>query len=745
MKKIPFLFILTFTALLLGEPFAPLTYTPPVKPIEIDPSKCGLQLYLSPTGNDSSSGRQPESSGTEGPFATLERARDEIRKLRKSGSLPPNGVAVSLRGGNYFLNHSFELTAEDSGTPAAPVIYQAWKGEAVHLLGGKKLTAKNFATISDPAKASRLNPTAVGKVLQLDLQSLGLTHAGPFPPVFSDSGGLFELFFNGDRMPLSRWPDEGYTTIKEVVTNGDKTIPGVFVYRDDRAGRWDPTAGLWLKGQWRVGWENPAIKVASIDTAKKEITFAAGLSSGIGNKYKRPKGSGEEPWYAINLLEEITRPGEWSIDFTQKILYFWPPAGFDQAEILISQLDQPLISAKNLSSTAFIGLTLENSLGDGIVASKGKVLLIAGCTIRNLAGNGVVLEGENCGVQSCDMFGLGKGCIVIAGESREALTPSGNYVVNNHLHHYGVLRSQYSAAVDLYYENKEAPAVGILVAHNLIHHAPRDGVLFAGNKNVFEYNEIHRCAYDTADSGAFYSWLDWTIRGIVIRYNYIHDTVGGVNPDDGSSGSFVYGNIFSGDRTGVWIASGPDHVIQKNIFIKTEDPVFGIDDRGASRGYATNKRLLEKVATLHVENPPWSEEFPEMTTLLQSRPELPLRTQFAGNVVWIKSGAPTIIKMKSENAKNPDLLKNEGNFVTDQDPGFVNLSSGDLNLKSDSPVFKNIPDFPKIPFEKIGLQIDAYRKKLPTPAEAGRLPEQNPWKPKDTDKNFGTEDVLKPK
>ena len=40
-----------------------------------------LVLYVSPSGNDSWSGRlsAPNSRKTDGPFATLERARDEIR------------------------------------------------------------------------------------------------------------------------------------------------------------------------------------------------------------------------------------------------------------------------------------------------------------------------------------------------------------------------------------------------------------------------------------------------------------------------------------------------------------------------------------------------------------------------------------------------------------------------------------------------------------------------------------------
>lgn len=731
--------VVLFSATVLhpADSFSPLTYHPPIEPMAVDGDRCGLQLYVAPNGDDQATGRgrQP---GHDGPFATLERARDEIRRLKASGALPHGGVAVNLGAGVYQRLTSFELTADDSGTAEAPIVYRAISGGIPRIIGGRTIPWSAFQPISDPAIIARIDPSAVGKVLALDLKAQHITHTGPIPAVFSDGGGLLEMFVDGQRMPLSRWPDVGETTMQEVVANGSNTVPGSFIYRDDRPARWNVAAGIWLKGQWRVGWEDPAIRVATIDTAHKVITFAAGINGGIGNKYKRPKGSGTEPWHALNLLEEITRPGEWCIDVTSQTLFFWPPEHSANADLVITQTDQPIISAKKLSHVAFIGLSIDTSLGDGVAIANGTSLLIAGCTLRNLAGRAVVLDGTKCTVQSCDMFGIGRGCIIASGGDREHLIASGNAIINNHLHHYGVLKAQYSAAIDLYSDNKNAPAVGMLIAHNLIHHAPRDALLVAGQKNVFEYNEIHRCAYDTADTGAFYSWSDWTIRGLVIRYNYIHDTVGGVNPDDGASGSFVYGNIFSGGRVGVWIASGPDHVVSRNIFIKDEGPVFGIDDRGGPRGYATNQRMISRVRAINPTAPPWSQEFPEMANLLESHPELPLRTQFTDNLIWLKSGEPVKVAMKKPQAEDQGLLRQHGNVVTRTDPGFVDAASSNYGLTKTAPILKIFPDFPQTPMERMGLQLDRYRTRLPTAEDAGRLPNQDPWKKGDTNRNFGT-------
>lgn len=723
------------------------TFTPPITTIEIPDKGFAKEFFVSPSGDDSCDGLSPERAGSSGPFSTIARARDEVLKLKQSGGLPKGGVAVNLRGGVYQLADSLNFAQEDSGSQGSPVVYRAYKDEKPRLAGGRMLKAAEFAAVTDPGMQKRLAPETAGKVLVADLKALDLKHAGPFPDIFKDGGGIFELFFNGKRMKLSRWPYDDYTTMKEVTVIGDKKIPGTFVYNEKEPARWNPTNGVWLKGQWRVGWEDPAMKVGAIDPTNRTITFAVGLVNGIGSKYHRkapPYGSGKEKWCAINLPEEIRNPGQWAIDFNSRKLYFWPPAPLDGADIVFSQLDQPLVSINGASDLAFIGLTFEGSLGEGMLVVNGLRDLVAGCTFLNLGGNGIQLQGRNCGIQSNDMHDLGKGCVIVNGNpgDRLTLTPSGNYIVNNHLHHYGVLKAQYSAAINtarlVDNAKRDEGVVGCYVAHNVIHHAPRDAFLYGGNDNVFEFNEVYRCAYDTADTGAFYAWLDWTLRGVVIRYNYIHDTVGGFNPDDGAGGSFVFGNIFTGDRSGVWIASGPDNSIVNNVFVKEKGPVFAIDDRGLSRGYATNSKLISAVQEINPTQPPWSERYPEIVNLLQERHELPLRTLFKDNLVYIKEGEPYKMAMRKENNTNPALISFVDNLVTNTDPGFVNLAAGNFALKKDSVVFSKIPGFRQIPFEKMGLQVDKYRTKLPSDEEAGRLPSQDPWKPADMNHNFGT-------
>jgi len=94
----------------------------------------GLTLYVAANGSDRWSGRlaAPNKAKTDGPFATLARARDAVRAAKAAGP-----VTVLLRGGVYALAEPLAFTAADSGTPEAPVTYAAYPGEKPVLSGGR--------------------------------------------------------------------------------------------------------------------------------------------------------------------------------------------------------------------------------------------------------------------------------------------------------------------------------------------------------------------------------------------------------------------------------------------------------------------------------------------------------------------------------------------------------------------------------------------------------------------------------
>jgi parallel beta-helix repeat protein len=103
------------------------------------------ELFVSLHGDDQWSGRLPDPNegGSDGPFASLERARDEIRSIRKQEALTAGRIVVWVRGGIYRRTDPFTLTAEDSGTENLSIEYRAWLSEEVVIKG---------SYVMDPAK-----------------------------------------------------------------------------------------------------------------------------------------------------------------------------------------------------------------------------------------------------------------------------------------------------------------------------------------------------------------------------------------------------------------------------------------------------------------------------------------------------------------------------------------------------------------------------------------------------------------
>lgn len=434
---------------------------------------------------------------------------------------PDQPVTVWLGAGDYTLLTTFDLTDADSGTKAAPVTYRAAAGDVVRLINARRLAASDFHPVSSPEALARIAEPLRSKIVELGLKGL-VTHAQRPADVFTDSGGMVDLYVDGRRMRLSRYPNEGFMTMKRVLDTGGGlqssnwrdagaqayTRPGksggLFEYRDEDAGRFEAwkqslDRGVWLKGYWRIPWENPATRIASIDSGKHTVALASPVPGGIGNKYHRPEGNGKEPYWAFNLLEEIDQPGEWCVDFKDQALYFYPPRPLSAAQVLLADNDGPAIRLNGASHVTLRGLTVEAGLGHGIVISGGEQNVVAGCTVRNVDRYAVVLDGgKRSRVQSCDLYDLGAGGVWLGGgdETSSPRIAAGHQVINNHIHHFAQIERVYATGVNAGFtgggNGGHHVAVGMLVAHNLIHDTPHGGVLYGSWDSTFEYNEIFR-------------------------------------------------------------------------------------------------------------------------------------------------------------------------------------------------------------------------------------------------------------
>jgi len=662
-------------------------------------------FFVSPGGADANPGT------VEKPFATLAHARDVARAAHSVG-----GNTLRLLGGEFTLLQTLELTAADSG-----LTIRGAADEMVRLSGGRVLVAKDFQPVTDAATLARIADSARGKIVELDLATLGIRHRQPYPDVFNDSGNLLELYFNGQRMPLARFPNEGYLTMKRVLNNAggvtnrgwenanwEKADPhgpgGTFEFRDEffaQHANWAKVLdrGVWLKGYWRIPWENEAIRVKTIDTTAKTVTFAKPIPGGIGSKYQRPEGSGQEKYWLMNLLEEVDQPGEWAVDFPSGKLYFYPPAPMDGASVVICDNDQPVIRVTGATNVVLRQFTVENNLGHGIEIKGGTSNLVAGCIVRNVSRYAVVLDGGfHHEVLSCDLYDLGAGGVWLGGgdETSSPRIPAAHRVVNNHVHDFAQIERVYAPGVNCGFTGGGGgghhPAVGMLVAHNLIHDTPHVGILHGSWDSIYEFNEILEFCKVSNDMGAWYCYEQFARNGNeTFRYNYVHGSAEGdaVYFDNDHRDMHVYGNVVCLDSKG---KRGTAYLYKKGAQAKYPQSVDCTNNVAINCNYGF-----------------------EIVTALPSRVNNNIAVNCAHPFTWKLVSGTNVI------STNGSLVAGQKNMSYVNDPGFVNFAKRDFRLKPDAQVFRDLPGFQPIPFEKIGLFVDEYRRKLPTDAEAGRL------------------------
>ena len=664
-------------------------------------------FYVAPTGDDANPGTEAK------PFATLERARDAVRQSKAESARrpkliqnPKSRTEVIVRGGTYELKRPFELTSEDSGSAKAPIIYRARKGETVRLVGGKTVTG--WKPVTDTAVLNRLDLAARGQVVQADLRALGVTDYGEMGGGFALGGGPgLELFFNDQPMTLARYPNDGFIKITGVLgetpvdvrgTKGCKE--GKFTYDGDRPQRWVGEKDAWVLGYWFWDWAEGRHRIGSLDAEKKVMTLAKPYHS-----YGYRKG---QWFYGFNLLCEIDQPGEWYLDREAATLYFWPPTAIEKGRATVSVLSN-LVSMTSASHVTLRGFTFEAARNDAIIMKGCTNSLIAGCTIRNIGSWAVrVGDGQNSGVVGCDIYATGDGGISISGGNMKTLTPAGLYAENNHIHHWSRWNRMYRPAIMV-------TGVGNHVAHNLLENSPHTAIGFGGNDHVIEFNEIHSVCYESNDAGAIYSGRNWTMRGTVIRCNYLHHINGfegrgcvGVYLDDMYCGTTIASNLFYKVTRAAFIGGGHDNTIENNIFVDCK-PAVHVDARGMGWAHAMPAGLVKEgreKSTLNgicFTEPPYSTRYPKLIGILDNDPASPTGSFVARNVCW---GG----KWDGMEKKAKPFITLQDNLL-DQDPRFVNTAKLNFQLCNDSPAFKL--GFKRFPIKKIGLYRSADRASWP--------------------------------
>ncbi len=670
----------------------------------------------------------------EKPFATLDEAQMAVRNLKNKANA---GINVFIREGVYPRSKALELTAEDSGSEGAPIVWQAYRDENVTISGGSKLTLDQFEVADD----ANIHEAAKGKVYKVNLKALGvdgygelsvLGHGRAVLPAGLDIGANVsdpQIIFDGETTgSLAKYPNDGYMTVDTVTEYGDKPgrwnepegsseyvppekrhnppVPPSFGTDDERLKAWGNAKDAWLFGYWRYDWSEQTIEVDSIDVENGVIKCKtpSAYSILLGQRF-----------YIYNLLEELDVPGEWYYDDDSGYLYVYPKNTLPTAEITLAFAPEDIIKMTGVSYVEIRRLNFTATRACAINMAKSENCAIKYCEVSNVSNAGIWVEtSKNIEVRGNHVYNTGTRGIALGGGDLQTLEKSGNVAVNNWIHDFAKITKTYQAGIEL-------NGVGATAKGNLIYNAPHVGIRINGNDHLIEDNEMHSVMKEAADMGAIYTGRNMVARGTVIRNNVIHD----LKSDSSQSGKYVLylddcqagytfeNNImYNIDGTGVFINGGRDNNVTGNIFANMTGDGILLSDWG--RCFGVNGWSADsfdpsyyKLDSVDYKSEAYS-KYPNLANILEDEPLTAKYNKIEDNVsykideeLYINTHPEWGSDMSETEMREKNPI--EKGYVINDESEFVNVSGNNFTLKNDSSVFEALPDFENINMDKIGL------------------------------------------
>ncbi|MFO1021819.1 MAG: right-handed parallel beta-helix repeat-containing protein [Planctomycetales bacterium] len=700
---------------------------------------------MSPQGRDQWTGRPvgPNQAATDGPFASVARARDAVRQLRKTSS--QKEFLIQVQGGVYRLSETLVFGLEDSAPTGGRIVYSSAPGEKVVFSSGVPI--KGWRKLQEfPAE---LPEVARGNVWVADLPA--------------ECQQCFSLFDGEERLERARGP--GFSPPAVVQKGGSPanriSFPtGALRQRSDLAGaelRVIPTAD----------YEMSLLPLATVDEAAGVATTIVPASRPMGAVKFYPICA-----WAENVLAVLDEPGEWVFNPKERRINYWPKEKEPGDEIVVPRLHELLrvegkIDYDGPQDTPVMGLTFRGVTSNMWNVSPGMGRPAGGCSITGRMfdrPSGVVRfrGAEDCALEGCritaasgtgvrldlhcrknrivdnEISHVGQVGVLLAGYGPGTKDVNrNNEVCNNWIHHTGEI---YWASPGLMVwqsgENK--------ICRNLIHNTPYSGVTVSGRqawvrenvtsdgartvrwaevgdpkdsieweprerflhgrKNLVEGNDIHHVMEVMGDGDGIY--ISGTGGGNLIRGNHIHDCTSdhlgdGIRCDDFQQGVTIEKNVIHNIRcVGQGICSKGQNHILNNIIADLKPSGLPIRPERIKRGYiglVVNPVTGSKIQRNIVANSGGNFPLYVQHRLYGQGGEPRLRDCDADFNLYFCDNEPQLVPKHLATERALGVEKHS----VDADPLFVDRAKGDLRLKPESPAWKL--GFEAIDMTQIGL------------------------------------------
>ncbi len=592
--------------------------------------------------------------------AAREISTRNVSSLRRAVERAEPGDTIVLRKGVYRLRESLTITGKND---------LVIKGEGACLSGGQRIPLWRLHRAK-----------AIGKgVKELNLKRFPLGSIVPKGDPHLTGPSWSELFADGAPMRLSEWPDGAYLPLDSVVTNGRGYIRpkegdgfGVIAFKEDRPLEWKYPELGWLWGCFRFGWTSELTPIKRLGADK---TIEAGSLTNYG--FDRREGENFQRWKVMNIPEEVTVPGEYSLETEAKRCWLMLPKGTKRLEI--SLMAEPLVRLEDCGNVVISGLEFACSRGDAVTIKNCFDTRIEDCDIHGIGHVAAKIDAASrrCGLSGCDLHDLGAGAVELAGGDRVNIVRGDNYVENCRIHDYNRIEMQYRVGVVM-------SGLGNRISSCEFYNSATMAILMLGNDQTVEYNNVHHVCLDIEDNGALYHGRNPAQRGSVIRGNYFHDievpfNVRALYHDDGSGAVEVYGNIFRNITSPpVQIGGGSDIRYHDNIFLDL--PCAAVKTDGRLKTWGADRLIAHRDSVALVDGPAFRAHYPEFASYYEGDPAEPQRNIFIRNVLYnVKWAFEKVVW--SDHIYNDDISgtanfisEMSDNWKTDVNPGFIDIT-----------------------------------------------------------------------
>ncbi|HET6324479.1 MAG TPA: right-handed parallel beta-helix repeat-containing protein [Planctomycetaceae bacterium] len=714
-------------------------------------------FYVATNGRDSWSGSvsEPNADRTDGPFATLTRARNAVRELKKVSH--KKDFVVRIRGGTYVLRETLVFSLDDSAPNGGTITYAASPGEKPILSSGVPIRSWRKLTENPP----EVPATARGKLWVADL-----------PPDFDR---ILTLYDGLERLPRAR--TKGFTPPEFVKPNQPLDQ---FRFPVGAMKNWPDLKEAELLVIPSCDYEMNILPIASVDERAGVAKTASAPSRPIGKvKYF------DKTLWIENLLEALDEPGEWVFSAAERKIYLWPKGERPGEGIVAPGLtelikvegkidydgpqDQPVrglvfqgltfAHAERFPWHGYTGWSLQHSweMFDRPTAAMrfrgASECAVVGCRFTATSGTGIRLDltCQQNRIAGNAFSHLGAMAILLAGYGPGTKnTNDHNEVVNNWVRDTGEVYWATPAIMVWQSGNNH-------VANNLIHNTPYTGIAVNGRvsmgrgdpsgdasravrwreigetklsfdwsewydyekflharENLVEKNEIHHVMESMGDGNGIY--ISGSGRANHIYHNFVHHCSGthmgaGIRCDDVQNETIVEGNVIyriHSVQVGISM-TGRNHILNNIIADIRPSPrkmrpaniVHGYICVPGLYPYGPKNAKLDITGARIERNIIYSPRNDYLPVLeyrsFSTGPGDRLKGTYTDhNLYW----CPTDPAWGQKYLDGQQPLGVENNSLC-ADPLFVDLEKGDLRLKPDSPAWKL--GFQLIDLDSIGL------------------------------------------